>query len=513
MDLSRISVEAKLRGPWEAIDLGFVMARRWWRPLFLAWLLPPLTLFLLLSTVFYQYPLVAYLLVWWLKPLWDRLPLYIGSRALFSESVTTKEVIRAIPGLFKKDLLAWLSWRRFCLTRSFDMPVTVLENLSGDQRSRRMSILHRKSANAATWLTLACLHLEAVLTFGSMAFVYALIPEQVEIDYFGIFLDAENSDITIQLVSNTFSFMAISLVAPFYTMAGFALYINRRIELEGWDIEIRFRHLAQRTRGQRQMGIKNLLIPVVFISMCFLTTADSVADENNDEVLSQKQSKEFIQEVLSGEDFHKIVVKKGWRLKSRDKETDETLPEWVIQVVEFIERFSDEWHSFNKLVRGGAKGLEFILWITVISLFIYTLYYYREGLRKLLASTQSDTQKVKQAPAELFGLDVRRESLPQQIPEQVMSLWHQGEPRKALNLLYRATLSRLINEHKYHFHDGNTEQECADIIAASAAAELTSFVNEITRLWQAVAYGHRAIPQQQLELLCQRWPEVFFHAK
>ena len=34
---------------------------------------------------------------------------------------------------------------------------------------------------------------------------------------------------------------AVLFVEPFYVAAGFAMYLNRRAELEAWDIEQKFR--------------------------------------------------------------------------------------------------------------------------------------------------------------------------------------------------------------------------------------------------------------------------------
>jgi hypothetical protein len=33
----------------------------------------------------------------------------------------------------------------------------------------------------------------------------------------------------------------VGLLEPFYVGAGFAMYLNRRVELEAWDIEQEFR--------------------------------------------------------------------------------------------------------------------------------------------------------------------------------------------------------------------------------------------------------------------------------
>ena len=35
--------------------------------------------------------------------------------------------------------------------------------------------------------------------------------------------------------------LAVGLLEPFYVAAGFAMYLNRRVELEAWDIEQEFR--------------------------------------------------------------------------------------------------------------------------------------------------------------------------------------------------------------------------------------------------------------------------------
>jgi len=35
--------------------------------------------------------------------------------------------------------------------------------------------------------------------------------------------------------------VAVAFLEPFYVAAGFGMYINRRVELEAWDIEQEFR--------------------------------------------------------------------------------------------------------------------------------------------------------------------------------------------------------------------------------------------------------------------------------
>ena len=51
----------------------------------------------------------------------------------------------------------------------------------------------------------------------------------------------------------------------------------------------------------------------------------------------------------------------------------------------------------------------------------------------------------------LFGLDVTPASLPADVPAQAMQLWADGLCREALSLLYRTSLSRLIDHHQIAF--------------------------------------------------------------
>ena len=277
MNLDRISIKARTRNPWEAIDLGFVLARCWWKELFLSWVIPPLLLFICISVVFSKSPWIVNLIVWWLKPLWDRAPLHIASRALFGERVTVAQTLRILPSLYRKDCLAWLSWRRLSLSRSFDMPVTVLESLTGSRRASRLRVLHYTSSSAATWLTIICVHLELIVTAGILGLFYWMTPEQIGVNWIDIAL---SDSIMTQHINNVLIFIGMALIAPFYTMAGFALYISRRIELEAWDIEIRFRHMAT-----RQHQGSPVLIPLITIygyyPDCVVSPKDSRPRKNH----------------------------------------------------------------------------------------------------------------------------------------------------------------------------------------------------------------------------------------
>lgn len=129
MRLSDASVVIRPRTAWEAMDLGVLMAREYRLLLMGSWALVSLPVFVLLTALLWQYPSTALFVFWWLKPAFDRLPLYILSKALFGETPSIKQAVRHWPKLLKGQLLASLTWRRLSLSRSFVMPVSQLEGL------------------------------------------------------------------------------------------------------------------------------------------------------------------------------------------------------------------------------------------------------------------------------------------------------------------------------------------------------------------------------------------------
>ena len=528
MDLSQIKISPRLRTSWEAIDLGFMMARSWYRPLFLSWFIPSAILFSLLTLLMpSDWQGYTIFFVWWLKPLWDKAPLYIASQSLFSEPVSVKQVLRSCLSLYKLDWLQWLTIRRFSPTRSLDMPITVLEKLQGEVRQKRLRVLHPTVSNGATWLTIVCIHIEYLLVFAAIGFFLLLIPNELplDVDWFGLLLGDFLENSWLVFINNLLTLLAIALVAPFYTMAGFALYISRRVELEGWDIEIRFRQLANQKKKPK--GSSLVLQTLLVISCFFFQSVDQTAYADDvqieseldmdsivvDEEFSAQESEKIIDAILAGEDFHQLKEESGWRFKDTDNEEDPSIPEWYIRFIEWLESRSGSWEGFQQFAVFGASAVEIILWLVVLTLLGLLVYYYRDALKSFIAQEGVDETSAPEPPEVLFGLDVREESVTNTITDDVLALWSDGQYREALGLLYGATLSKLIHQYHYEFLDGDTEQECANKVSQSAEPLLTGFMNELTEVWQQLAYAHRLPEQSQVIKFSNQWADIFSHGE
>jgi len=529
MNLDRLAVRARLRSPWESIDLGIALARRLWWPLFLVWLLPAA---LVLAATFWllrDSPGWSGFIVWWLKPVYDRLPLFIASRALFGERVSAGGALKQFFAQNRRDWFAWITWRRLSATRAFDMPVTLLEQSSGSARAARIGVLHRKHASAATWLTLTGFHLEGFLFFALLALIYLLIPEQVQIEWLPLL---GSGALWLEWSGNVLFLLVMAALAPFYILGGFCLYIGRRIELEAWDIEIQFRNLRQRhLREQGQRG-RRASAPAAaqLLLLCILGIAAAVPtpDAHAGAVDTPQGAQETIDEVLAGEDFHKLEEVSGWRLKKIDWEQEE-FPEWMIALLEWLEDLALDGDPDADASWGPIIGLlvEILLWLAAAGLLAYLLWRFREPIRQSLRWRRKAAPK-RTAPETLFGLDVRQSSLPADVCAEVLRLWQAGDQRGGLGLLYRATLAHLIEGYQFEFGDHLTERECAQLVQRRqrqpgeapqtdsreqrpVSAALSGFVQQLTGCWQQLAYAHRAPESARVQSLCDQWREAFDH--
>jgi len=486
MNLDKLQINACIRSGWQALDLGFLMARAWWRTLFFASLLPMLPLTIVLLAIFRESPFWALFVLWWLKPFWERLPLFIASRRLFGEQPGVWSSMRSFP---LKDIVPWLLWRRFSFQRAFDNPVTVLEDLKGAPRRQRLRVLHGKYSDVALSNQFVCFCTEWLLAFSLVVLCDFFIPDSFGLRYYDSFGDL---NLTGEWIFTLVAILAMALVMPFHSMAGFALYLNRRIELEAWDIEISFRSIANR----RQATPAQLLTLPSLVLLAGLPGSGSPGNAEAADGHDRESAAELIEQVLQGDDFGQDRVVEKWRFKDLSEDTDETFPQWIIDFLAWLEQHPELWQGWS----GAAFWLKLLLVAVFGGLLFYLVRRYRGPLSRLLKSRTKEA-----APEILFGLDVTPESLPTDVPAQVMRLWEAGANRDALSLLYRASLSRLIDRYQVAFHASHTEAECASLVRAHGIESLSEFFWDLTKVWRRLAYGHRLPAGETVRALCDDW--------
>jgi len=241
MQLDKLIIETRIRSGWSSIDLGFSLARHFWFRAFLVYLLvavPVYCLTLLLGNVSLLLP---FLILWWFKPLFERPILYMVSRELFSEPVSIKRTFRDARLWLKPSFFWIITWRRLSVSRGMTAPIMLLEQPKGADYSKRASILGMRYSTHSMWLTLVLYHIESFLYIALIILIALFFPE------FGksIFQGLYSSEATRLFYDEILFVLAMAAIAPFYVISGFMLYISRRIQLEGWDIEITFRNWVE----------------------------------------------------------------------------------------------------------------------------------------------------------------------------------------------------------------------------------------------------------------------------
>ena len=555
MRLTDASVAIRPRSAWEALDLGILLAHRHARLLMGSWALLTLPLFAVLSLLLWQHPTLAILIFWWLKPAFERLPLYILSHALFGDTPTLKQALRAYPALLRKQLPASLLWRRFSPTRSFDLPVLQLEGLAGEPRSQRLIVLSQRNAGGATWLTVVGVHLEMALWAGfageprsqrlivlsqrnaggatwltvvgvhlEMALwagfamlLYLLIPAQNEIDWnWQSLLDPEAGEwLWLEHLSNLLYVLVLVVWEPIYVACGFTLYLNRRTELEAWDIELVFRRLRQRLVGSAYVLLLGLAASLAWLPAPSAYAEPAAAASAGDaelppeqarllrQKLNSEQAGKQIRAIVDGAPFKNSETVTGWRFGDKTEKKD-SRKEDEERLKAFFEALAN-WVPF----RHAAQVIEVLLWALLFSAVFLLVWRYREWLRLFVGNLGLPQRARREAPTVMFGLDLSPESLPDDIAGNAERLWNE-KPREALGLLYRGLLSRLLHDYRLPLKGSHTEGEVLRLVEGlEQQRPLLHYSQLLTAQWQALAYGHRLPADDARQRLCDGWRSLF----
>ena len=414
MQPERLAVVLRPRRGWEALDLGFQMAREWWRPIWAVWFSAYLPVAALCLLVFPN-KLYAAMALWWLKPVFDRAVLHTASRAVFGEPLGALATLRAVREWLPPGIVTALTLSRLNLARSFALPVAQLERQRGADARERHAALGSRMRSAGVWLTVVCANFEVIALLGISALVDMLEPSagnpEPEGDVPGGSFWAQFGD--WGLPDAIYYVAAVSLVEPFYVTAGFALYLNRRAILEGWDIELALRRLEERARASTTTTPVVLMAAVVLGCVLVHPQAALAAGA------VEKSAREEIQAVLNSPEFsqHKDVTR--WHYiggQPRQKKQDTGF----LALLRYLSAL------FGRIA-------EFGLWISAGILLAVALVY----LRRVIPEPRLRDAARYRPPDALFGFDLAPAALPEDIAGVAAEMARTGRLREALSLLYR----------------------------------------------------------------------------
>lgn len=536
------------RSGWEAVELGFALTRRHARVIWLSWLATTLPVFAVLNALGWWLDLLWLppLLLWWLKPAFERAPLFVISRGVFGQQPDVRETLRGQFG-FARSIWPWLLWLRLSPSRALLMPVDLLEGVTGPLRRARRQALARNASGTAALILLVCLHVEAILGLGLIGLVLALTPIQfmepaAQAVWENLF---EAPPLWAQLLMNLIHWIGVSLMAPFYVGAGFALYLNRRTQIEAWDIELGFRRMAARLSSAGRTGAA-LLAPMLLLLLSASPQALALQVESPDEppdALTEPLTGEFV--YLSGPDPDedpetRVDLAGPGGAATRTKKGGDRFAEvfaheyrsdadaFVTQAAEVYEqaqlspvttetvwvprkrenetqtrqRSGPPW--MQSLGRGIALVIENIFWLLAALLLVLLITTHRRWLPVL--GVELAQRRVGRVRHE--AVEAATAALPEDIGGAAEALWRQGQPRAALALLYAGGVERVVEATGEALPPGSTESDCLRSARRLGSEGFGGLFPHIVRHWQGAAYADRLPSEAEFRALVEGWQRI-----
>jgi hypothetical protein len=245
VQIDALVLRMRPRTPMEAADLGVRLCQSAARQVYLCYWVVGLPVVALSLATYEIAGWLPGLLIWWAKPWLDRTILFVLSRAAFGQSTTVADLLRAQRRVWWSQFLLSLTTRRLSPWRSFTQPVYQLEGLPLLAARKRVLQIRRGRTTPAILMTSAFGVAESVLSMALVSLIFWFTPGQTPTfnpfapGAFGAMGESLGLALTISYAS------VVLFLEPFYVAAGFAMYLNRRAQLEAWDIEQELRRAFQ----------------------------------------------------------------------------------------------------------------------------------------------------------------------------------------------------------------------------------------------------------------------------
>ena len=236
----------------------------------------------------------------------------------------------------------------------------------------------------------------------------------------------------------------------------------------------------------RALGSLALVTLLLITQLLLITPWPSFAADSSSRAPDQAQIARAIETVKADPNLatEKTVRTLRWADESRPQPSGApAYLGWLIQLIGWF-----------------AQSARVLVWVGVALLAgLLAIYLVR------LIRSRSPSTKINRAiaPTHVQDLDIRPESLPDNIGAAARKLWDDGEQRAALSLLYRGVLSRLVHVHNVPIRDSSTEGDCLRLTATRLREGQRNYVALLIQVWQHAVYGGQQPEPASLYTLCE----------
>jgi len=239
VQVEAFAIRLRQRSPMEAADLGVRLAQSAAASMFKCYLLVAIPVMAFSLASFELATWLPVLALWWAKPWLDRTILFVLSRAAFGQTTTVGDLWRAQNYVWWSQLLRTWTTRRLSPWRSFTQPVYQLEGLAGTKLRKRVQQIRSGKSGPALLVTSAYGFAELAVMASLLSCIWWFAPAGYDLDLFTL-LSGDLAPQVLFVIALVYT-AAVAVTEPFYVASGFAMYLNRRVDLEAWDIEQEFR--------------------------------------------------------------------------------------------------------------------------------------------------------------------------------------------------------------------------------------------------------------------------------
>ncbi|MBB5878544.1 DUF4129 domain-containing protein [Xanthomonas sp. 3498] len=533
MRIERLDVVLRARSAWEAMELGSALVRRHAGAIWKPWLLVTLPLFAALNLGAWAIDQLwlAPLLLWWLKPVLDRIPLFVISRAVFGDVPRVRDTVRAQGGWGWRTLIGYLTWRRLSPARSVFMPLELLEGASADQQRERRRTLGGAIYGHALLMASVFATFEGMLSLACIATIFLFVPIDLlpETARAAWSLIGQQTPVWADIGFNAIAWLAMTLIEPFFVGAGFGLYLNRRTQLEAWDVEMALRRMAARLRTSAPLAM--LCVALLAAPMAALraqpatdtavqaapdddkrdgadeTDADQGADTDTDTdskatAHATDSQHHGARPVPLDEVFDTVPAADARFARAADRAYDDPLLTAKRTIGYWKKRNPDEppkpddkkqdLTAFGQWIKAAAQAIAFVgkwgMWVLAGILVLVLLLTARHWLPWMRGAGRRRAP-VPAAPEHTPVL------APQPLPDDVATVarraWREGRHRDALALLYRASVATLCERADLVLPPSATEAQCLRAAQRLPDDADRSLFARMVRVWQHAAYAGR----------------------
>ncbi|UKE69818.1 DUF4129 domain-containing protein [Xanthomonas cerealis pv. cerealis] len=535
MRIERLDVVLRARSAWEAMELGSALVRRHAGAIWKPWLLISVPLFALLNLGAWAIDRIwlAGLLLWWLKPVLDRIPLFVISRGVFGDVPRVRDTLRAQWSWGWSTLFGYLTWRRLSPARTVFMPLELLEGASAEQQRQRRRSLGGAVYGHALLLASVCWHFEAMLCLACIAAILMFVPVELlpETVRAAWALVGEENPAWADIGLNVFGWLAMTLIEPFFVGAGFGLYLNRRTEIEAWDVEMALRRLRERLGDAAPLLLALVLLGAPGAALRAQTAAPGAGDpavaaepqarpapapqpaqetagddgDIKDPAKAQEKSADDAPEPVALDDVFDTVPAADTRF---DRAADRAYQDPLLSGKRSIGYWKKRDRSENeekkpdqsKIDPRFGRGLlasvavvfafvgEWGMWLLagmLVLVLLLTAKHWLPWMRGSGRKRAAVETPLAHAPV------LSAEPMPDDVATSARRLWREGRQRDALALLYRASVATVCERANLALPPGATEAQCLRASRRLPDDTDRDLFARMVRTWQYAAYAAR----------------------